>query len=97
MRIEVLYFDDCPLWQQALEHAKAAVGEGQPVDLLKIETLEQARAEHFAGSPTIRVDGHDLFPVGDGQYGLACRVYRTADGASGAPSVTMIRAALDRS
>ena len=40
---------------------------------------EQAIAEGFAGSPTIRVDGEDLFPIDD-PPGLNCRVYRLADG-----------------
>lgn len=92
MKVDLLYFDGCPSWQEALENAMAALGEGQVIELLRIETPEQAQAKRFAGSPTIRVDGLDLFPTGDEEYALACRVYRTAEGLSGAPSVEMIRA-----
>lgn len=94
MKVEVLYFDGCPAWQNALENVKAALGGRQPVRLLKIDTLEQARAEHFPGSPTIRVDGRDLFPARNAQPALACRMYATPVGAAGAPTVEMIQRAV---
>ena len=35
----------------------------------------------FPGSPTIRIDGQDLFPPAPGDpRGLTCRVYRLRDG-----------------
>ena len=94
MKVEILYFDGCPSWQSALENVRAALGEDQVIDLVRIETPEQAAAERFAGSPTIRVDGRDLFPAEDGVYALACRVYQTPDGMTGAPTPAMISAAL---
>jgi hypothetical protein len=94
MKVELLYFDGCPSWQDALANLRAVLGDGRDIRLMKVETTEQAEAERFAGSPTIRVDGRDIFPVGDEQYALACRVYDTPQGASGSPTVEMIRAAL---
>jgi hypothetical protein len=62
----------------------------------EIESQEHAVAERFPGSPTIRVDGADLFPVDD-PPSLSCRVYRLADGRfSPTPDPGELRAALDR-
>ena len=48
---------------------------------VEIEDDEQARRERFPGSPTIRIDGRDIVPPGEGEpYSLTCRVYRTRDG-----------------
>ena len=57
--------------------------EGVPADVtrVEIEDDEQARREHFPGSPTIRIDGRDIVPPGEGEpYSLTCRVYRRRDG-----------------
>ena len=60
----------------------------------EIESEEQAEAEGFPGSPTIRVDGEDLFPIDD-PPGLSCRVYRLADGRfSPTPDPGLLREAL---
>ena len=45
----------------------------------EILSEEDAIAAHFPGSPTIRVDGTDLFPSAE-PPSLNCRVYRLADG-----------------
>jgi hypothetical protein len=60
-------------------------------------TDEDAERLRFPGSPTIRVDGVDVDPVGATQMGtaLTCRVYRREDGRfSPVPSKEMIRRAL---
>lgn len=57
------------------------------VQLRRVESAEDAVAARFLGSPTIRIDGVDIEP-GAGQrsdYGLKCRLYRTADGLQGTP------------
>lgn len=46
----------------------------------QVRSDAEARRERFAGSPTIRVDGHDVQPSTDGELGLSCRVYRLRDG-----------------
>ena len=74
MKVKVLYFDGCPSWQDALANLRAVLGDVQVIDLLRIETPEQAMAEYFAGSPTIRVDGHDLFPIISHVHELVVRV-----------------------
>ena len=47
------------------------------------------------GSPTIRVDGEDLFPVPErAGYALGCRMYATPEGLRGSPTTEMLREAL---
>ena len=58
---------------------RSILGEDAPITVREVVDEEQAIAERFAGSPTIRVDGEDLFPIDD-PPGLSCRVYRLADG-----------------
>ncbi len=70
--------------------------EGTPaeVEVVKVETEEQARELRFVGSPTIRVDGQDIHPPSDAYYSLTCRAYRLEDDRiSPLPSKDMIRRA----
>lgn len=66
------------------------------IDVIRIDTQEDAERHHFPGSPTIRFDGTDLQPEGvQGQAILTCRTYRTETGRlSPLPTATMIRRAL---
>jgi hypothetical protein len=59
-----------------------------------VETDEEAIERQFVGSPTIRLDGEDLFPGGSEDYALGCRVYTTPEGLRGWPTGDMIGAAL---
>ena len=79
MEVELLYWDGCPSYPAALADLRAALGEHVPVTVREVISEDQAVAEDFPGSPTIRVDGEDLFPIDD-PPGLSCRVYRLADG-----------------
>lgn len=97
MRVELLYFNDCPSWQTALDNLRAALsGLGLPpeVRLTRVETDAQAVEQRFIGSPTLRVNGVDLFPTGGEDYALGCRVYATSEGLRGWPTVEMVRSAL---
>ncbi len=94
MGIELLYFDGCPNWQPGLENLKSALQEAHldaQVQLVKIEDVEQAKRERFLGSPSIRVDGVDLWPEERDEYLMECRVYQTPQGMKGSPTVEMIR------
>jgi hypothetical protein len=65
------------------------------VEVVKVETEEQARELQFVGSPTIRVDGQDIDPPDDSNYALTCRAYQLADDRiSPLPSKDMIRRAV---
>ena len=85
MRVELLWWEGCPSYPQALDELKDVLrAEGldpEAVQMREVESDEQAERERFPGSPTIRVDGEDLLPHGEGRpSGLTCRVYRLRDG-----------------
>ena len=96
MEVELLYWEGCPSHPAALAQLREALGEDVPIAVRAIETDEQAVEERFPGSPTIRVDGADLFPIDD-PPSLSCRVYRLADGRfSPTPDPQALREALAR-
>ena len=84
MDIELLYWDGCPSYPEALAELERILreeGVDAEVSRVQIEDDEQARRERFPGSPTIRIDGEDIVPPGAGDpFSLTCRVYRTRDG-----------------
>jgi hypothetical protein len=84
MRVELLWWDGCPSHPETLadlERSLSAAGLDSQVQMVEIESDEQARRERFPGSPTIRIDGEDAIPPADGEpVGLTCRVYRLRDG-----------------
>ncbi len=99
MRIELLYWEACPSHDLALQRLREVLTERQisaPVHLIEVTTEQQAAALRFPGSPTIRIDGRDLFPAPDGPYGLACRVYTDDGRVTPLPSKEMIEHALRR-
>ena len=79
MEVELLFWEGCPSHPVALAELRSALGEGVEVRVREIVTEDEAVAEAFPGSPTIRVDGVDLFPS-DEPPSLTCRVYRLTDG-----------------
>ena len=98
MTIELLYFDRCPTYkpaQQALKQALLEEGLQARIHLLAVNTNDEAQRVQFPGSPTIRVNGRDLFPVPERQaWGLGCRMYLTPEGLRGTPTKEMLREAL---
>lgn len=48
----------------------------------------------FSGSPTVLVDGVDVFPASRAD-GLSCRLYETPEGHRGSPTAAMLRAAIE--
>jgi len=65
------------------------------VEVIRINTEEQAVKLRFPGSPTIFIDDEDIDPSAEPHYALACRAYRLEDGRiSPLPSIGMIRRAL---
>ena len=98
MKIEVHYFDGCPTYETAVKTLRAVlVEEGieAEVQLVAVNSDEEASRLRFPGSPTIRVDGEDLFPVAEREdWRLGCRVYATPQGLRGSPTAGMLREAL---
>ena len=95
-----MYFDGCPTYKpthQALKQALLEEGIEAQIQLIAINTNEEAQRMQFPGSPTIRVNERDLFPAGQRQdWGLGCRMYTTPEGLRGTPSKAMLREALRR-
>lgn len=96
MDITLLYFEDCPNWEVADERLRIVASERGDVRLTRqlVETPAEAERTGFYGSPSIQVDGDDVFAEPDSEVGLACRRYRTPDGLQGAPTLEHLRAVL---
>lgn len=99
LRVEFLFWRECPSHPEALATLRAVLEEreiGVPIDVLEVETPDDAVRHAFPGSPTIRIDGRDVDPASaDGPPSLTCRVYRLPDGRpSPVPSRSQIEEAL---
>jgi hypothetical protein len=96
--VTLLYFDDCPNWQVADERLRQALAlagrDDVRVERRLVVTPEQAEAAGFRGSPTVLINGRDPFAEPDAPVGLSCRVYGTATGLTGAPTVEQLLAVL---
>jgi hypothetical protein len=98
MNIEVLYLANCPNHAVALERLREILaGESIEAHLneVLVSSATMAHSLKFPGSPTIRINGHDIEPQEGGiaSFGLMCRLY--ADG-NGAPSHQRLRDAIRR-
>ena len=100
MHVDVLYFDGCPSYEALMPRLRRLVtAAGLSVDdiaLRRVESAAEAEAERFLGSPTVRVDGLDVEPGASERedFGMKCRLYRSAGGQSPTPPDDLIRAAL---
>ncbi|MDQ3925115.1 MAG: DUF2703 domain-containing protein [Actinomycetota bacterium] len=101
MRVSFLFYEDCPSHELALERLRGVLAEegiSTDVEVVKVESEEQAQELRFVGSPTILVNGQDIDPPPpDSHYALTCRAYHLEDGRiSPLPSRDMIwRAIVD--
>jgi hypothetical protein len=98
-RVEILYFEDCPNHAAARALVERIAGELEvetDVRLIEVGDPDAAVGLRFLGSPTIRVDGHDVEPGADQRHDFTfgCRVYRGQRGISGQPEEIWIREAL---
>lgn len=64
------------------------------VIMRQVRTAEDTRGTAFAGSPTISIDGQDIFPGAVPTSELSCRIYRTPNGLAGQPAVDQLKEAL---
>jgi hypothetical protein len=101
MRVELIWWEGCPSYPETLADLQRVLTEEgieAEVRRVEIESDEQARREQFPGSPTIRVDGEDIFPPEESEpYSLTCRVYQLRDGRiSPTPDPEDLREALRR-
>lgn len=93
MKAQVLFVDACPHHHTAVERVREAAGlagVGLLIEEYLVTDAVDAQRLRFGGSPSILVEGRDLFPAA--QLGdLACRLYPSPDGRlAGAPTVAQI-------
>jgi len=84
MLVELLFWAGCPSHEKALRELRAVLAEEgldpREVVVSEIETENDASAERFIGSPTVRVDGVEVQPAPNEPVALTCRVYTRRDG-----------------
>ena len=100
MKAEILYFDGCATYRRAGETLREVMSEQgmeANVELVAVNSDEEAQRLRFGGSRTIRVDGEDLFPTTEREdWPLGCRVYATPEELKGSPTTEMLREALTK-
>ena len=96
MDITLLYFDDCPNWGQAAKHLDRLAAEFTDLNVTRrlVTTEQDAQSVGFHGSPSILIDGEDVFAPNDAPVGLSCRMYQTPDGSAGSPTIEQLRDAV---
>lgn len=96
VEVTLLYFDGCPNWKVADERLERLARELPTLRITRrrVVTSEEAERLGFRGSPSILVDGVDVFAEPDAPVGLSCRVYATPDGPAGSPTLPQLREAL---
>jgi hypothetical protein len=98
MKVEILYFEGCPTYERTERtflRVLSELGAEAEIELVAVDSDEEAQRLRFLGSPTLRVDGEDLFPVPDrATYALGCRMYATPEGLKGSPTAEMLKEAL---
>lgn len=97
MEVELLYITGCvhrALARQRLVAVLARGGWTAQVREHEVTSAEQADRLGMAGSPTMLIDGHDLFPTPSASAGLGCRLYATPTGLASVPTIEQITDAL---
>jgi len=93
VEIEVLHIDDCPNWEEAGSRLRDALYESghsdSTINYRLLKSAKDVEGTAFAGSPTITLDGVDLFPSA-GASDLACRIYQTPTGLAGLPTTEQL-------
>jgi len=95
LRIELLHFEGCPGSTEVLGILEnVVVQEGLAAEILPVIPDPDDWSD-FPGSPTILVNGEDLFPAERrATRAASCRIYATPEGPKNHPTATMVREAL---
>lgn len=99
MQIELFYFDGCPNHEAAftvIAEALDALGLQSSITRVRVVDDRDAIAKRFLGSPSIRIDGHDLEVSDEANagYSMRCRRYRDGDRIVGYPPKELVLSAL---
>ena len=100
MRVELLFADGDPAAMPARQNLVEVLTEDAfetPIQMVAVTSLDDARFLDFRGSPTIRIDGVDVFPDTTGEVGLHLRQYPAEDDGAPEPipSKMLIRRAVE--
>ena len=101
IRIQVLFSEGCPGGEASVEILREVLSEmayEAKVEFVKLPVQEFGDLG-TPGSPTILVNGRDLFPLDTGRPTTAsfCRLYATPEGIKSHPTTVMAREALNGS
>ena len=100
MDLELLVTPGCPHREPAATLLRTALNDvgltTAQFATMVITTAEETNRLGFIGSPTILVNGQDLFAVRGAQPALACRIYSSPTGPTGIPPRRDLRQALQR-
>ena len=104
MRVELLYWDGDPHYMTARQRLVEVLTEDAfetPIQMIAVNSAEDAELLAFPGSPTIRIDGNDIHEAGVGEIGLRLRAYPADDEDGEAlpepvPGKRLIRRAVER-
>ncbi|MGZ4902330.1 MAG: PRC-barrel domain-containing protein [Halobacteriota archaeon] len=101
--IEVLYYSDCPHYQETLQTIREVLSEEKlTADVRSIDLTEDAKtntSRSSVSSPTVLLDETDIAPPFDDYYGPRgghCRIYEYNGEAYPYPPKELIRSALKR-
>ncbi len=80
MKIELLYFDSCHMYRETkkiLEEILREKNMEQKIEMIRVNSDEEAKLLKFLGSPTVRINGKDIDPMAEGMkdFGMKCRIY----------------------
>ena len=97
--VEVLTFKGCPNRDAAIalvERVGKQLASNAEMRVIEVSDQQAAEQTRFLGSPTIRVDGHDIEPDADRrqEFVHACRLYQGQDSLHGVPEADWLRQAL---
>ncbi len=94
MKIELLYFEGCPGFEETLGILRNVITEeGLEARIMPVKIGPRGSSD-FPGSPSLFVDGEDLFPTERPGQGMSCRIYSTPEGPKNHPTAAMVREAL---
>lgn len=97
--VELLYFDGCPTHEPFLAHLLNLLHNldlNTDVNLVHVNSEEEAAEHHFLGSPSLRINGRDVDPNAQDRktYAVQCRLYPTPEGLAKTPPDAWIATAL---
>jgi hypothetical protein len=104
MRVELLYWDGDPHYMTARQRLVEVLTEDAfetPIQMVAVNSHEDAELLGFIGSPTIRIDGLDVLPDASAHVGLGLRAYPADEDPDGPatepiPGKRLIRGAVER-